>query len=40
MKRHFARDCANWDTSKGRTSSLNGDLRRDSSLRSDEMWLS
>jgi hypothetical protein len=28
------------DTSKGRTSSLNGDLRRESSLRSDEMQLS
>ena len=39
-RRHFARDCVNWATSKGRTSSLSGDLWKESPIRSDEMQLS
>ena len=38
--RLFARDCVNWVTSKDRTSSLNGDLRKERRIRSHAMRLS
>ena len=35
--RHFARDCVNWATSKDRTSSLSGDLRKEGPIRSPKL---
>ena len=38
--KHSARACENWATSRDRTSSLSGDLRKERSIRSHVMLLS